>query len=220
MARTNIETDIRQFQAMAGRLGQFSKRDGRALMEEQARGVINKLMIITPPSNGKTRGVKAKKLGEAAIASDVRAVFIGTTPKRSEVSSMEDMSSVMRNKRRRGTIRVKRVNQPTRAARSMITKFIKEKQKAVGYLASGWASAARRLGKIRVPSWIGRHYAPGDADIRITTFRITATISNLVNWASDMDGIERRVQYAVRWQTRAMQNRVNNFLKKAAKKAA
>ena len=35
-----------------------------------------------------------------------------------------------------------------------------------------------------------------------------------------MDGINRRVQYAVRWQTRAMQNRVNNFLKKAAKKAA
>jgi hypothetical protein len=140
-----MEADVRQFQAMAGRLGQFSKRDGRALMQEQARGVINKLMIITPPSNGKTRGVKAKKMGEAAIASDVRAVFIGTTPKRSEVSSMEDMSSVMRTKRRRGTIRVKRVNQPTRAARSMITKFIKEKQKAVGYLASGWKTDEQAL---------------------------------------------------------------------------
>ena len=220
MAKTTMEADVRQFQAMAGRLGQFSKRDGRALMQEQARGVINKLMVITPPSNGKTRGVKAKKMGEAAIASDVRAVFIGTTPKRSEVSSMEDMSSVMRTKRRRGTIRIKRVNEPTRAARSLITKFIKEKQKAVGYLASGWKTAAFSIGKIRVPNWIGRHSAPGSGKISVTTYNITATISNLVDWASDMDGINRRVQYAVRWQTRAMQNRVNNFLKKAAKKAA
>jgi hypothetical protein len=52
MARTNIETDIQQFQAMAARLGQFSKRDGRTLMEEQARGVLRKLIDITPPSNG------------------------------------------------------------------------------------------------------------------------------------------------------------------------
>jgi hypothetical protein len=131
---------------------------------------------------------------------------------------MAEMANIMHTKRRGGNIRIKRAVKQTRAARSMITNFIKVKQKGVGYLASGWASAARRLGKIRVPSWIGRHDAPGDADIRITTFRITATISNLVNWASNMDGVDRRMQYAVRWQTRAMQNRVNNFLKKAAKK--
>jgi hypothetical protein len=213
-----MEADIRQFQAMAARLGEFSKRDGRALMEEQARGVVRKLMDITPPSNGKTRGVKAKKLGEAAIASDVRNVFIGSTPKNSEVSSMSEMANIMHTKRRGGNIRIKRAVKQTRAARSMITNFIKVKQKGVGYLASGWASAARRLGKIRVPSWIGRHDAPGDADIKSTSTTITATISNMVKWASDVHLIDQRIQYAVRWQTRAMQNRVNNFLKKAAKK--
>ena len=68
MAKTTIETDIRELQAMAEKLGSFSKRDGRTLMEEQARGVINNLMLITPPSNGKTRGVAAKKRGEKSMA--------------------------------------------------------------------------------------------------------------------------------------------------------
>ena len=101
MAKTTIETDIREFQAMAEKLGSFSKRDGRTLMEEQARGVINNLMLITPPSNGKTRGVAAKKRGEAAIASDVRNVFIGSTPKRAEVSGLQGAVVVLKGSRQR-----------------------------------------------------------------------------------------------------------------------
>jgi hypothetical protein len=100
----------------------------------------------------------------------------------------------------------------------LITNFIKVKQKGVGFLASGWAAGARKIGKIRVPSWISRHEGPGDAEIYSTDKLVTATISNLVDWATNVDAIERRVRYAVTWQKRAMQNRVNNFLKKAAKK--
>jgi hypothetical protein len=219
MAKTTIETDIRQFQAMAEKLGSFSKRDGRTLMEEQARGVINNLMLITPPSNGKTRGVAAKKRGEAAIASDVRNVFIGSTPKKAEVSSMAEMANIMHTKRRGGNIRIKRAVKQTRASRSMITNFIKVKQKGVGYLASGWASAARKLGKIRVPNWIGRHDAPGDTDFKVVTTSITATISNLVSWGSEVHGIERRMAYAVRMQTGKMRRRVDHFVQKAIKAA-
>jgi len=214
-----METDIRQFQAMAAKLGNFSKRDGRTLMKEQARGVIRNLMDITPPSNGKTRGVAAKKRGEAAIASDVRNVFIGSTPKNSEVSSMSEMANIMHTKRRGGNIRIKRAVKQTRAARSMITNFIKVKQKGVGYLASGWASAARKVGKIRVPSWIGRHDAPGDTNIQSTPTSITASISNLVKWASDVHGVDRRMAYAVRMQTSKMRRRVDHYVQKAIKKA-
>jgi len=214
-----IETDMSNFQEMASKLSQFSKRDGKTFMEEQVRGAIRKLMDVTPPSNGKTRGVKAKKLGEAAIASDVRNVFIGTTPKRAEVSSMSEMASIHRSKQKTRSLRVKRVNQKTYASRSMIVQFIKRKQQKVGYLASGWASAARKIGKIRVPGWIGRHNAPGDTVISTNNHLVTANISNFVKWATDVSYVERRAQYAIRWQTRSMNRRLYHYLKKAYKKA-
>lgn len=204
---------------MAETLGSFSKRDGRTLMEEQVRGVIRNLITITPPSNGKTRGVKAKKLGEAAIASDVRKVFIGSTPKAAEVSSMDEMSAILRRHRKRGSIRTVRVNQPTRAARSMITRLIKEKQKKVGYWASGWASAARSIGKIRVPNWIAKHNAPGHTEIKSVPTSVSATISNLVSWGSEVYGIERRMSYAVWMQTGKMRERVKYHINKTIKAA-
>ena len=81
---------------MADKLKSFSRRDGKTLMEEQARGVLNTLLLVMPPSTTKVRGVKAKKRGEAAIASDVRSVFSGSTPKRAEVSSMGEGAFVKR----------------------------------------------------------------------------------------------------------------------------
>ena len=217
--RANLETSTAAFTKMADTLASFSKRNGRILMEEQVRGVIRNLIIITPPSNGKTRGVKAKKLGEAAIASDVRKVFVGSTPKMAEARSMEEMSYILRRHRKRGSIRTRLLNQKTRAARSMIRDFIKNKQKMVGYWASGWASAARGIGKIRVPNWIDRHSAPGHTEIKAVSTSVTATISNLVSWGSEVYGIERRMAYAAWMQTGKMRRRVRHHMAKAIKAA-
>lgn len=219
MARANIETHTEAFMEMAEKLKSFSRRDGKTLMEEQARGVLKTLILVTPPSTTKVRGVAAKKRGEAAIASDVRAVFIGSTPKRSEVRSMSEMANIMHRSRRRGSIRITRLPQPTRAARSMITQFIKVKQKGVGYLASGWASAARGLGKVRIPSWIGRHSAPGTSVIDTQSTSVTATLTNEVEWASHIYNIDNRMRYAVRYQTGNMRKRVKHFVEKAIKAA-
>lgn len=219
MARANIETHTEAFMEMAEKLKSFSRRDGKTLMEEQARGVLKTLMLVTPPSTTKVRGVAAKKRGEAAIASDVRAVFIGSTPKRSEVRSMSEMANIMHRSRRRGSIRITRLPQPTRAARSMITQFIKVKQKGVGYLASGWASAARGLGKVRIPSWIGRHSAPGTTVIDAQSTSVTATLTNEVEWSSHIYNIDNRMRYAVRYQTGNMRRRVKHFVDKAIKAA-
>ena len=204
---------------MADKLKSFSRRDGKTLMEEQARGVLNTLLLVMPPSTTKVRGVKAKKRGEAAIASDVRSVFSGSTPKRAEVSSMGEMVRVLNSKRRVGQIRIRRAVKQTRASRSMIREFIKKKQKYVGYLASGWATAARGLGKIRIPNWIGRHSAPGITVIVAKNTSVSATLSNMVDWAHHMHRIDARIAYAVRYQTGKMNRRVKHFVEKAIKAA-
>lgn len=219
MATTNLETHTEAFMAMADKLKSFSRRDGRTLMEEQARGVLRTLLLVMPPSTTKVRGAKAKKRGEAAIASDVRKVFVGSTPKRAEVSSMGEMVRIMNSKRRVGQIRIRGSVKQTRAARSMITEFIKKKQKWVGYLASGWATAARGLGKIRVPNWIGRHSAPGITVIDAKNTSVSATLSNMVDWAHNIHRIDARIAYAVRYQTGKMNRRVKHFVEKAIKAA-
>lgn len=219
MARTNIETHTEAFMEMAEKLKSFSRRDGKTLIEEQARGVLSTLLLVMPPSTTKARGVQAKKRGEAAIANDVRSVFVGSTPKRAEVKNMGDMVRIMNSKRSLGKIRIRRGVAQTRAARSMITEFIKKKQKWVGYLASGWATAARGLGKIRVPNWIGRHSAPGVTVIDAKNTSVSATLSNMVDWAHNIHRIDARIAYAVRYQTGKMNRRVKHFVEKAIKAA-
>lgn len=205
--------------AMAEKLASFSRRDGKTLMEEQARGVLNTLLLVMPPSTTKVRGVKAKKQGEAAIASDVRKVFVGSTPNRAEVNNMGEMNRILNSKRSLGKIRIRRGVAQTRASRSMIRDFIKSKQKWVGYLASGWATAGRGLGKIRVPNWIGRHAAPGITVIDARNTSVSATLSNMVDWAHNIHRIDTRIAYAVRYQTGKMNRRVKYFVDKAIKAA-
>jgi hypothetical protein len=98
---------VDEFQRAADRLAHYSKRDGETFMKEQIRGFIRHLLDFTPPSRGSTRGVKAKKLGEQAIVGDIRAVFRGVSDsKRADVDSMAQMRSVLKSRRRSGTMRV------------------------------------------------------------------------------------------------------------------
>jgi len=204
---------VEEFQYAAERLAQYSKRDGETFMKEQIRGFIRHLLDFTPPNRGGTRGVKAKKLGEQAIVGDIRAVFRGVTdPKNAEADSMQQMLAILRSQRRSGSMRVAKGGGKTKAPRALIAELIKAKKARVGYLASAWATAARDVGKIRVPAWVSRHTAPGSTAIRVREASITATITNAVEWAAKVNGLRARVNAALRAQSRAMEKRLLFYL--------
>jgi hypothetical protein len=204
---------VEEFQYAAERLAQYSKRDGETFMKEQIRGFIRHLLDFTPPNRGGTRGVKAKKLGEQAIVGDIRAVFRGVTdPKKAEADSMQQMLAILRSQRRSGSMRVAKGGEKTKAPRALIAELIKAKKTRVGYLASAWATAARDVGKIRVPAWVSRHTAPGSTAIRVREASITATITNAVEWAAKVNGLRARVNAALRAQSRAMEKRLLFYL--------
>ncbi len=204
--------DVDEFQRAADHLSLYSKRDGETFMKEQVRGFIRHVIDFTPPSRGSTRGVKAKKLGEQAVIGDIRSVFRGVSdPRRADVDSMSQMRSVLKSRRKSGSMRVAKGTTKLKAPRALISEMIKTKKARVGYLASAWATAARTIGKIRVPAWISRHAAPGNTDFRVRDGEISASISNAVEWAGKVNGLRARVNVALRVQTRAMEKRLLYF---------
>jgi hypothetical protein len=127
---------VDEFQRAADRLAHYSKRDGETFMKEQVRGFIRHLLDFTPPSRGSTRGVKAKKLGEQAITGDIRAVFRGVSdPKRADVDSLAQMRSVLKSRRKSGSMRVAKGGKKIKAPKALIAELIKAKKARVGYLA-------------------------------------------------------------------------------------
>jgi hypothetical protein len=208
-----FQLHVDEFQRAAEKLAKYSKRDGETFMKEQVRGFIRHLLDFTPPSRGSTRGVKAKKLGEQAIIGDIRAVFRGVSdPKRAEVDSVAQMRSVLKSRRRSGSMRVANGGTKIKAPKALIAELIKIKKARVGYLASAWATAAQGVGKIRVPAWMSRHAAPGNTDFQVRDGEITASITNAVEWAGKVNGLRARVNAALRVQTRSMEKRLLYFL--------
>jgi len=200
---------VDEFQRAAEQLAAYSKRDGETFMKEQVRGFIRHLLDFTPPSRGSTRGVKAKRLGEQAITGDIRAVFRGVSdPMRADVDSVAQMHAVLKSRRKSGSLRVAKGGTKIKAPSALIAELIKAKKARVGYLASAWATAARGVGKIRVPAWVSRHAAPGNTDITVRDGEISASITNAVEWAGKVNGLRARVNAALRAQSRAMEKRL------------
>lgn len=87
----------------------------------------------------------------------------------------------------------------------------------VGFLASGWLPAARKLEKVRFPAWIGRHAAPGHCVLSVGPKGIAFRASNEVRFAGHMKDMQRRVDYAVNTQIRNMEKILKNLEEKRMK---
>ena len=68
--------DTSPIRRAVSRLGPVSKKNTRELMTSAARGFIRTVVEITPPASKGVSGSGAKKVGEAAIAGDVRKIFV------------------------------------------------------------------------------------------------------------------------------------------------
>lgn len=98
----------------------------------------------------------------------------------------------------------------------VLQKYIREKQKQVGYLASGWSSAATKFGA-SVPLWIRRHGGTSRHSIKSGRNQYLVTLSSHVGFQQDRT--RRRAQYALRYRINAIERRYRHVQRKAINEA-
>jgi hypothetical protein len=225
-----VSVDTANFQAAMKRFLRTSKRAARVVLKEQARGVLRKVVDWTPPGGKNAEGSAAKKRGEAAVERDILKLMrpVKTFGKDAdalraagmfiETPSSESPAAIHKANRTK-TGRVRRKLSPKIAIKtSDLRRYIASKKKMVGFLASGWKSAAAKLG-FSLPAWITRHSGSGGGQIKSSSTAIEVTATNSVKNAPRLD-MERRVQSAIDSQAAAMVRRIEHFaVKQAAKQS-
>lgn len=74
--------------------------------------------------------------------------------------------------------------------------YITDIQQRVTWLVSGWKKALRALGRA-LPPIVLKHNAPGHLDVKMTGTQIRLDASNDVRFASNVKGIQRRLDWAI-----------------------
>lgn len=90
--------------------------------------------------------------------------------------------------------------------------YIQEVQSHVWYLASGWVAALETLNR-PLPYGIGKVPAPGSFKVVITSDSITLTAIDKARFASQVRGIEGRIQWAMNeFRLPRMQRQWDNYI--------
>ena len=231
---------------MGPSLLRYAEVMGRTLkgtVERAAKGVTRRVIEITPPGSQGTIGAAAYRQGRQKIARQMAMVLapvklkgrrkvtkvFGRPLKRvAFVKTTERYPAVAEEYRKRTRARGSGVGiSAMRGPKAFvdIVKFravLAAKQARVGALASGWAAAADAL-DVPVQQWIARHGAGrgtikrelGGAQMRITVQNLTGGLP--ANLAAELD---RRINYAVRYQRDAMKREVDYYAGKVARDLA
>jgi hypothetical protein len=208
--RSEIQVDTRAFMATAARFLATSKRDHIVVMREQAKGVIKEVILLTPPGRPGMSGGRAR--GAARVKADILKLVKGTSV---DAKVQErNIASLHASRRRRGRV-TSRITPRVLVPMDALRAYIREKQARVGRLASGWNTAAARLGH-QPPAWIWRNDGPGAIEIRVTGRGIVIRATNRVPFASEIAVMERRVQTALNIQRGKLERRLASYLARAA----
>lgn len=117
----------------------------------------------------------------------------------------------------RGRIRTTRVMQVV-SDPGELKKYVKERQKRVGHLASGWLQAANRVGA-RVPEWVRRQGAlAGSVRVETANNRFVIVMISKVSYAA-RQGQQNRANFVMAKRKKALDKRMPHILRSAAKKA-
>ena len=210
--------DARHFLSTFRKLCEIGKKDARKELRVQAKGFIRKVIDITPPSIGKATSA-AKQKGESAIRADLAKIM---RPVRSgKGKQLESAEAIWKRLRVKSTGRVNPRNLKTLYPVSYADYQALQKRLVgeVGILAAGWNAAAAQLGAA-VPAWIKRHgNSHGSIQVLVHPAGMRIRMTNVVRFADNVHDLERRMQWALKAQTAAMQRQVNHLLTKAGKKA-
>lgn len=97
--------------------------------------------------------------------------------------------------------------------------YIAKVLRRVGYLAAGWNASALKLGA-KLPAWITRQgHGNGQCLVEESANGIRIRMENMVGFATKVRGLERRIQWALDTQAKAMERAVTNIIRKNARRA-
>jgi hypothetical protein len=238
---TELQIDTGRFEAQFAIYVQLVDRDLETEMVHQGKKFLEKTIKITPPGysrGGKMRSVTdARKAGERAVRRDLRRIFTPVDLRGSrrvthlfgkphpaapwEVPTKEyhpDVAGIFRQHRASG--------KAGRAARYKAGTLYVDRQKfaeveamlikRVGWLSGGFTRAGLSLGA-RMPAYAKRHTAPGSIRITNTPELMQIHIINDVRYAARVEGLRRRIQWAVDAQASAMERQIPYLLRRHEK---
>jgi hypothetical protein len=191
-------------------------------------------------------GTAAKKAGEKKVDSDLNTIFAGvklkgkrkvthlfgqtnpkvgkkppylvpTTEKHPDLGAIYDQR--VNRKFERGA---KKISRGQRAkwyvSSTKLATLRKERKKAVGKLAAGWAPAAAKL-NVKLPTWITRHATPrGDVVPKIRRGSYSLTIRNNVPYGRKL-ALQAIANRALRGRDQKLARRLPHVLRGALKRA-
>ncbi len=190
-----------------------SKREAIEVMREQARGVIRRVIDITPPGGRGVQGDAARQRGQRLVVGDILRVVRGVAP---ALAQEQDVKTVLARYRVKGRVR-RGANPRILVPMAALQAYIAQEKGRVGILASGWKSAADQLG-IVLPQWIGKHEGEGGYELEVNADHVAIRFSNQVSYASEAD-MNARVNWALAAQEAAIQRRLDYFFREVAAKS-
>jgi hypothetical protein len=223
----NLETDISKFDEALRRFQETSKRSVAQNLKNQARLLVVEMAKRTPPGDF-TGGKWKRAAGEKLIGIDISKIMVPsekagarTNPKQLHEQFRRTRGRVITDLRPGkfvdGAFQRIKGKQDRRWRVSGLKIYIDTVKKRVGYMASGWKTAAMRLGG-SLPAWIMRHNAPGYGAIVVEGTRVGFEMAN--QGTRDLQGIvNRRAQAALKKRYWQMIKQVDNAQKLAAQDA-
>ena len=210
-----IELDKTKFDAALRDFLKNSKKAVGQVLREQARLVVGQIAARTPPGGPNTSGRAAKQRGEAAVVGDIAKIMVKA---RAKDAIKDDPASVHKRFRNsRGRVR-REISPKIKVRAGDLARLIKTKKAMVGYLASGWRTAAQKFG-VKLPAWITRHTGQGSAREKSDAASVEVVATNSVGYADRAANMDKIVQASLDAQAGNMRRQVENYVAKAAKRA-
>jgi hypothetical protein len=205
-ARLEIASD--RFDTAVQRLVATSKKSAEQVLRDQAKLLVVEVAKITPPNKDFKWN---RQGGETTNRNDLAKLFRKSSSRIAET----DLKGVHRRARNRfGRIGSGVQAIPAKGLPAYTTQVLAK----VGLMAAGWKAAATKLGA-KLPAWITRHNSSGFATVRTDGSRVDVTIGNATVYPRLANALERRAQAALSKRSRAINRRVDYFLKQNARRA-
>jgi hypothetical protein len=221
-------------------------KDTDTVVRDAARNFVKKAAAVTPPATGKLNS-EAKKRGERNVIGDLNHIFVGLSPglfakfEKLRTQGLPELRTksgrvIVRstdiavpsikgwhyaNRRRAGRVRSgRRSSAGIRAV--ILAQRKKDYQqrvlKKVGLLMSGWNASAAKLGT-KLPAWTSRHGTGGGrCAVTKTRTSIRIRLENMVGFVTRVQGLERRVQWALNAQAGALERAADAIMRKTARR--
>ena len=221
-------------------------KDTDTVVRDAARNFVKKAAAVTPPATGKLNS-EAKKRGERNVIGDLNHIFVGLSPglfakfEKLRAQGLPELRTksgrvIVRstdiavpsikgwhyaNRRRAGRVRSGRCS--SAGIRAVILAQRKKDYqqrvlKKVGLLMSGWNASAAKLGT-KLPAWTSRHgTGRGRCAVTKTRTGIRIRLENMVGFVTRVQGLERRVQWALNAQAGALERAADAIMRKTARR--